>query len=387
MLSLKRMKKSSRAATFAALGFAALVIPLSLVLAQGNPLVPCTGTACQLCSLAKLGQNIINFTILLAIPIAAVLFAWAGALYITARGDTGQVEKAHGIFGKVALGFILALSGWLIVNTILVTIAKPGFGGSSGSFFTIQCVPDSSRPMNKKLSDLLGFANAPGGGYVSQNICPTDHPLLQQETGQCCQGPGFTDCMDPPKVDSHCTADYPSFNDNTYQCCKNADPQQCQAARPDPKCTADYPKYDQEAGQCCKFDDPARCKEAAQGGVKGKENQAATASGPLNSLIECLGTKTAGTITSISDDAIVGGGKTFEQCRTGGCAHTTNSCHYGGRSCGDFSYAVDVAGNNTQIVQAAQQCGASYNDEGNHVHVSIGAQNGCGCDAGLPNGD
>ena len=146
------MKRFRTPATLAALGFATLVIPFSFVLAQGNPLVLCEGVNCQLCSFAQLAQSIIRFTIILAIPIAAILFAYAGALYITAGGNPGQIEKAHGIFGRVAFGFVLALSGWLIVNTILVTIADPR-AFSSGNFFTIQCV--TNRPMDKTLSDLL----------------------------------------------------------------------------------------------------------------------------------------------------------------------------------------------------------------------------------------
>lgn len=173
------MRKSSRAATAAALGFAALVIPLSLAVAQG--IVPCTGIGCQLCSLAQLAQNIIKFTILLAIPLSALLFAYAGALYITARGDTGKIEKAHEIFGKVALGFILALSGYLIVNTILVTIAKPSAFASGSSFFSISCLPDSLRPKTANLSDVLG-TNTPTIVSVSLS-CPADSTPV--ETGGC----------------------------------------------------------------------------------------------------------------------------------------------------------------------------------------------------------
>ena len=43
-------------------------------------LVPCTGLNCQACHLASLVQNIIKFLIMLAIPIAALLFAVAGAM-------------------------------------------------------------------------------------------------------------------------------------------------------------------------------------------------------------------------------------------------------------------------------------------------------------------
>src|SRR3989344_2288853 len=97
MLPFIQMKRFRTPATLAALGFATLVIPFPCVLAQGgNPLVLCDGINCQLCSLASLAQNIIKFTLLIAIPLSAILFAYAGALYVTARGNPSQIEKAHG---------------------------------------------------------------------------------------------------------------------------------------------------------------------------------------------------------------------------------------------------------------------------------------------------
>lgn len=372
------VKQSSRAATLAALGFAVLLIPLAGAIAAG--LVPCSGTACQMCSLAKLVQNVINFTILLAIPLAAVLFAWAGALYITARGDTGQIEKAHGIFGKVALGFVLALSGWLIVNTILVTIAKPSAFASGSSFFTILCVPDANRPMDKKLSDIFSSGNAPGGYKVS-NICPSDHPNIQPETGLCCTT-DFENCVPPPQVDQSCTPDFPTYDANQQKCCNAAG--QCTAPKPDTQCTVEFPKYDASSNKCCKVDDPTQCKDAVTGGGvnydPSVQAQAGDASGDLSSLLSCIGNQVSGgiTVTSISDNMLskYGGSKTWAQCRAGQCQHSANSCHYGGSSGGDISYAADLRTNGLSseqvqaMQQAATQCGGNVNPEGDHLHVS-----------------
>lgn len=160
------MKFIRTPATLAAIAFATLIIPLSAAVAAG--LVPCDGIGCQLCSVAKLAQNIINFTVEVAIPIAALLFAYAGWLYITAGGSLGQVQRAHGIFGKVALGFILSLSGYLIVNSILVIVANPG-SFVSGEFFAIECVDQNQRPTNKSLTDLL--SGTPTVNVVSSGYC------------------------------------------------------------------------------------------------------------------------------------------------------------------------------------------------------------------------
>ncbi len=103
-----------------------LCIPLLLfgfaltVHAQG--LIPCGGSgqpACNFTYLIQLIQNVIDFLLVdVAIPLAIILFAYAGWLYMSAGGDSGKVSKAHGIFMNVVFGLVLALAAWLIVNTI-----------------------------------------------------------------------------------------------------------------------------------------------------------------------------------------------------------------------------------------------------------------------------
>jgi len=111
---------------------------------------------------------------------------------------------------------------------------------------------------------------------------------------------------------------------------------------------------------------------------------AADASDPLKSLLACMQDQLATDakkISSISDS------KGMATC-TGSwarppCAHSEHSCHYGGTTCVGQSYAVDF-GNEayyTQILAAATSCapGSYVKNEGDHIHVSIGTINGCGC--------
>jgi len=118
----------------------------------------------------------------------------------------------------------------------------------------------------------------------------------------------------------------------------------------------------------------------------GISEQRAHASVALGNLLTCMADRLpgdAGRISSISDSNIANGNKTFAQCAAGGCNHTGSSCHYGGRSCQGKSYAVDFGDeeNATAISRAAQACGASrIINEGDHLHVSVGAANRCGCD-------
>lgn len=114
---------------FVGVGLALAVAPTDV----SFQLVPCEGTLqspCDYVAFIRGVNNLINYMIALAIPLAAVAFAWAGFKYLTAGGDSGQVQKAHDIFKKVLTGFIIVLAGWLIVQTItsvLLDPQKPGF--------------------------------------------------------------------------------------------------------------------------------------------------------------------------------------------------------------------------------------------------------------------
>lgn len=117
-------------------------------------IVPCQGLDCDLCSVGKLAQNIINFLLAISIPIAAVMFAYAGVLYVTSSGNPSKVAKAHKVFKNVGIGFALAISGWLVVQTILSTLFNDSFW-VGGNWNELKCVEDSRRLMDKDLSDLF----------------------------------------------------------------------------------------------------------------------------------------------------------------------------------------------------------------------------------------
>jgi len=122
----------------------------------------------------------------------------------------------------------------------------------------------------------------------------------------------------------------------------------------------------------------------------GVQKQIGYESTPLANLLACMASKLppgVGQISAISEQAIADGSKTMQQCSVTGCAHTANSCHYGGPRCPGLSYAVDFGDENNAaaIRSAARSCdpNAKWNPEGNHVHISVGSENGCGCDGGL----
>jgi hypothetical protein len=101
-------------------------IPVCLF-AEG--IVPCNGpTDCNWNTLMTLINRIINFVLfVLAVPIAAIMFAYAGILLLSSGGNTTQMGKAKKIFSSVAIGLIIAAAAWLIIHTVLSIL---GYSGS-----------------------------------------------------------------------------------------------------------------------------------------------------------------------------------------------------------------------------------------------------------------
>ena len=110
----------------------ALVIFYSLAISRVHAagLVPCGGSGepdCDFNQLMVLIDKIIKFMLFdLSIPLAAVLFAYAGYLLMTSGDNSGKRTRAKGLFMSVGIGLVVALAAWLIIETILSTLGYDG---------------------------------------------------------------------------------------------------------------------------------------------------------------------------------------------------------------------------------------------------------------------
>lgn len=103
-----------------------LIMP-ALSFAQG--LVPdCPAKGCGWTELMDLVNKVINFILFkMAVPIAAIMFAYAGFLLVTAGGEAaGARTKAKSIFTNAVLGLVIAVAAWLIISTILSILGYQG---------------------------------------------------------------------------------------------------------------------------------------------------------------------------------------------------------------------------------------------------------------------
>lgn len=73
---------------------------------------------CGFNDVIELARRLILGWIMGGVTIAALGFAYAGFLYITAMGSEEKISHAHSIFVKTFWGFVFMLSAWLIAKTM-----------------------------------------------------------------------------------------------------------------------------------------------------------------------------------------------------------------------------------------------------------------------------
>ncbi len=91
---------------------------------SGN-FIPCTND-CTSADLVELINNVINFLVFqVAIVIAVVVIAWAGALYVLYPYKPGNVELAKKMVRSAVIGFGIVLSAYLLVKFLVVGLVGP----------------------------------------------------------------------------------------------------------------------------------------------------------------------------------------------------------------------------------------------------------------------
>ena len=101
-----------------------IVVGLSLsttnmiVYAQAG-IVQCTGFDCNFCKFGEMLNLGINWLFGFMAVLAVVVLAIAGFRLVTSGGNTAERDWAKARIGYVVIGFLIMLSSWLIVDTIL----------------------------------------------------------------------------------------------------------------------------------------------------------------------------------------------------------------------------------------------------------------------------
>ncbi len=67
-------------------------------------------------------NKIISYIMVLILPIAALVFAYAGYLYLTSGGDVNKRNAAKRAMKNLAIGVLIILCAWVIVRAILISL-------------------------------------------------------------------------------------------------------------------------------------------------------------------------------------------------------------------------------------------------------------------------
>jgi hypothetical protein len=133
----------------------------------------CTTEACSVCDLEILAVHVLNAFIVFSVVVAAGLFVQAGMLYVFARGQPGNIARAHRIFIHTVVGIIIILCAWMLIDTMMKLLA----GDSAKSFgpwnellckdaAATTCVPkQQSITFRSTTPKSVTLDNAAGGGY------------------------------------------------------------------------------------------------------------------------------------------------------------------------------------------------------------------------------
>ncbi len=166
-----------------------------------SQLADCTGLDCSACNVVHLANGLITWLIGILCVLFGVLMAMAGVKLVTSGGNHHALDEAKSSFMNAIIGFIIILSAWLIVDTIMRgLVGRPGQPGMIGGEVTgwlfwseVQCQsqtePDLDEVEQREVERLAieyqdesfsdasyAVQNPTGGGATGGNVSGVNCP-------------------------------------------------------------------------------------------------------------------------------------------------------------------------------------------------------------------
>lgn len=148
---------------------------------------------CTLCSVFELGKNIIDWLVGFIFAISVGFIVWAGIQMMFSGGDSSAVTKARETATTAVIGVAIALSGWLIIGTLL--------GALTGSdkimpWNKIEC---KSKPIG------IGGGAATAEAVKQAKACTNAKGICQSKKNSICMG-AYTPllCTENKSTDIQC---------------------------------------------------------------------------------------------------------------------------------------------------------------------------------------
>jgi len=99
-----------------------------LAMAAGDGIVPCKGTDCTFEDIGKMLQNIYDFIIKIATPLAIIAITVGGIMMMISAGNPNMMSIGKKVFWSAVIGLFLAFGSYALIKFIVNAMK-----GSSGS--------------------------------------------------------------------------------------------------------------------------------------------------------------------------------------------------------------------------------------------------------------
>lgn len=74
---------------------------------------------CTFCDAIKVISNVVQLLFQVAIPIAVAMIVYGALRLMLSGGSPDQITKSRKVMTSAVIGLVIALSAWIIVNTLL----------------------------------------------------------------------------------------------------------------------------------------------------------------------------------------------------------------------------------------------------------------------------
>ena len=106
---------------------------MTVALTDAAGLVPCgeKGNPCNACHAMGMVNNLISYLFTIITFLAVMVIMYAGVKLVTSQGNASEWEEAKGMMTNMIVGFVIVLSAWLVVDTLMKMllsdeVIKPG---------------------------------------------------------------------------------------------------------------------------------------------------------------------------------------------------------------------------------------------------------------------
>ena len=106
-----------------------LLIPFGALYASTSMFKPCEGDQCRLCDLVTLGNNVITFLTVIGVSVGVLMISIGGFQLVLSQGNESAKEKAKSRIWNVVIGFVIVLTAYLMVNTVVFALTGKSIQG------------------------------------------------------------------------------------------------------------------------------------------------------------------------------------------------------------------------------------------------------------------